>query len=99
MRAQRNGADLPVSCDGSAQGSGEIGRQQAVKEVLTGLTADRQPSGDVGARAEPALNRVANRHVLVLHDFAYGDAFLVACFGGGAGIGEVVVENYRTAVY
>jgi hypothetical protein len=46
-QGQRRSAVFSVSRSGAAQSSGEIGVQQTVKEVLAGLPANRQPSGNV----------------------------------------------------
>ena len=88
-----------VSGSGLAQSLGEIGVEHAVEEMLAGFAADRQPPGHVSARAEPALHGIADGHIFVLDFFADGDAFFMTGFGGGAGVGEVIVENYRAAIY
>ena len=64
-----------------------------MKEVLAGLPAHRQPSGDVSARSEPALHGIADGHIFVLHLFAHGDAFFVVGFGDRAALIEVRVSR------
>src|SRR5277367_3703241 len=90
---------LSISGGGAAQCRSEIGVEQAVEEVFAGFAADREASGDIRAGAEAALDGVTDRHIFVLHLFAHGDALFVAGFGGRAGVGEVVVEDHRTAIH
>ena len=67
--------------------------EEAVEEVLAGFAADAEAARYVGAGVEAALDGVADGHVFVLDDFADGDAFAIVFFGGGADVGEVVVED------
>lgn len=67
--------------------------EEAVEEVFAGFAADAEAAGDVGAGVEAALDGVADGHVFVLHDFADGDAFAIVLFGGGADVGEIIVED------
>jgi len=46
--------------------SPKVSCEELVEQVLTGLAADRQATGAVGARAEAALHALADRLVLVL---------------------------------
>ena len=64
-----------------------------MEEVFAGFAADAEAARYVGARVEAALDGVADGHVFVLDDFADGDAFAIVFFGGGADVGEVVVED------
>ena len=67
--------------------------QEAVEEMFAGFTADRKTAGDVGAGVQPALDSVADGHIFVLNFFTDGDAFAIVSSGGGAGVGEIIVEN------
>ena len=52
----------------------QIGVQQPMEEMLSGLSTYGEASGVVRARPQSALHRGADRHVLVLDLLADGDA-------------------------
>jgi len=68
--------------------------EEAVEEMLAGFAADGEASGHVSAGVEAALHGIADGHVFVLNFFADGDALAIVRVGGGANVGEVVVEDY-----
>ena len=80
-------------------GGAEVGVEQAMEKVFAGFAADGEAPGDIRAGAEAALDGVANGHIFVLDLFADSDALFVAGFGGDAGVGEVIVENYGAAIH
>ena len=79
-------------------GGAEVGVEQAMEKVFAGFAADGEASGYVGAGVEAALHGIADGHVFVLNFFADGDALAIVRVGGGANVGEVVVENYGAFV-
>src|SRR5882724_515875 len=82
-----------------AEAACKIRVKQAVKEMFAALAADREASRDVGAGAEPALHRIADSHVFVLHFFADLDAGLVALERFCAYVGKIVVEDNGAFVH
>src|ERR1700732_3696316 len=67
--------------------------EEAMEKVFAGFAADREAAGYVGAGVQAALDGVADGHVFVLDFFAYGDALAIVGLGGGAGVGEIIVED------
>src|ERR1700688_4735021 len=76
-----------------SESGGQVGVEKAVEEVFAGFAADREAAGYVGAGVQAALDGVADGHVFVLDFFAYSDAGFVVGFGGGAGVGKIIVED------
>ena len=95
----RSQAELLVGGDGLRETAGHVGVEQAMEEVLAGFAADGKTSCDISARGETTLHGIADGHVLVLDFFADGDAFAMGLRGGGADVGEVVVENYSALIH
>lgn len=73
--------------------------EKAMEEVFAGFTANGEAPGHISAGAKTALDGIANGHVFVLHPFADGDAFFVACLGVSGGVREVVIEDNCAAVH
>src|SRR5207248_1477169 len=79
--SRRAAGALPCSfasnLDSGPDRAPEIPDQEAVEGVLAALPSRREAAGHVGARAEPALDRLADREVLFLDPLADADALLL----------------------
>ena len=82
-----------IGGEGVREGLGHVGVEETVEEMLAGFAADGEASCDVGAGSKAALDGVADGHIFFLDFFTDGDAFPMRLRGGGADVGEVIVEN------
>src|ERR1019366_1386854 len=76
----------------------QIPRQKPMEQMLSRLAPHRQPSRAVRPRMQPALHRLADAHVFVIHAFAHGDALAIALGCRLAHVVEVKVEDHGAAV-
>src|ERR1700751_5367427 len=98
MRFRLVGIGLSVGRGRLGECGGQVGVEETGEEVLAGFAAGGEAARYVGAGVQAALDGVADGHVFVLDFFADGDALAIVGFGGGAGVGEIVVEDDRAFV-
>src|SRR5438874_877156 len=68
--------------------------EQLVEKMYAGFAAHREPSGGIGRRAEPALDRAADCRVFDLDFVAHRDALFVAAASLRRQIREVKIEDH-----
>src|SRR5215813_8535818 len=64
-----------------------------MEKMFSRFAPDREPSGGIRARSESPLNRLADRHILVLNPLSNGDAREVSLPRPLRDVGEVEIED------
>src|ERR1700733_1772994 len=76
----------------------QIRCQQSMKQLFSRFPPHRQPPRPIGSRPQPALHRLANPQVFILHSIPNLDALLVVGACTLAHITEIEIENHPAMV-